>query len=58
MEHLREYNYMADMAKLEFDVDITFESIDYEWSGFNDRMVKYISETLKRINQMKTTDLT
>jgi len=57
-EHLREFNYMADLAKLEFSLSIDLDSIDFTWTGFNDSMMNYIDQTLERINQLKTKDVT
>jgi len=57
-EHLREFNYMADLAKLDFSVSIDLDSIDFTWNGYNDSMTNYIDESLRRINQIKETDVT
>jgi insulysin len=56
-EYLREFNYMADLAKLDFGVSIDNDCIDYRWSGFNDSMPNYITETLSKIVNMKDADL-
>ena len=55
-EHLREFNYMADLAKLEFSLSIDLDSIDLHWTGYNDSMINFIDETLQRINKLKETD--
>ena len=41
-EHLREINYMADLAKLEFNMTIDIDTVDLTWSGYNDSMANYI----------------
>jgi len=56
-EYLREFNYMASEAKLEFGVSVLLDRIHFEWSGFNDSMPVFINETLARIQKMKTEDL-
>ena len=48
---------MASLAKLKFSLDIDLDAIEFEWSGFNDSMPKYIEETLSRINEIKTANL-
>ena len=47
-ESLREFTYMADCAKLEFNIAISssFDNIDMKWSGFNDSLINFVSETL------------
>lgn len=56
-EHLREFNYMADLARLEFNLSIDIDSVDLQWSGYNDSMANYIQQTVERILQVKTTDV-
>jgi insulysin len=55
---MREFNYNAEEAKLEFEVSILNDHIKFEWSGFNDAMPQYIDETMSRIIKMKDEDLT
>lgn len=56
-ESLREFNYMADLAKLDFDLSIDIDSIDFTWSGYNDSMANYIQQTLERITKIKSADV-
>jgi len=48
-ECLREFVYMADCAKLEFKVSLLRDNIDLQWTGFNDSLVNFVGETVKRI---------
>lgn len=48
---------MADLAKLDFGLDIENDCVDYKWSGFNDSMPNYIKETLSKIEGMRDVDL-
>lgn len=52
-ELLREFTYMADCASLDFDMSILNDNINMTWSGFNDSMPNFITETLKRVSDMK-----
>ena len=53
LESLREFNYMADCAKLSFNVSLPRDNIDLQWSGFNDSLVNFVSETLQKITAFK-----
>ena len=48
-ECLREFSYMADIAELYFQCKPLNDKISFEWNGFNDSIVHFVSETLKRI---------
>ena len=48
---------MADQAKLDFTFTITLEDIDMKWSGFNDKLVNFVTETLQKINEFKNMDV-
>jgi secreted Zn-dependent insulinase-like peptidase len=48
-EYMREFNYMAECATLNFETALMHDNIDFKWSGFNDSMPNYISETISRI---------
>lgn len=52
-EYLREFTYMADCAKLDFKVAVIRDNIDLQWSGFNDSLLNFVSETLQKINALK-----
>jgi len=48
-QYLKEFTYMAEMAKLEFDVTPSQGNIELRWSGFNDSIPNYVQETLTRL---------
>jgi secreted Zn-dependent insulinase-like peptidase len=56
-EYMREFNYNAEEARLDFSIDILDDHIKLKWSGFNDAMPQYIDETLTRIVKMKDENL-
>lgn len=56
-EYMREFNYMAQMAKLEFKFSVLHDNIDFTWSGFNDSMPNYVAETVTRLSQLRSQDL-
>lgn len=56
-EYMREFNYMAEMAKLEFKFSVLHDNIDFSWSGFNDSMPNYVAETVTRLSQLGSQDL-
>ena len=56
-EYLREFTYMADCAKLEFNVAVVRDNVDFKWSGFNDSLINFVSETLQKIFAMKSQEL-
>ena len=56
-EYMREFNYNAEEAKLDFSIEIFCDHIKLEWSGFNDAMPQYIDETLTRIVKMREENL-
>ena len=45
-ESLREFSYMAECAKLNFNITLTRDNVDLQWSGFNDSLVNFVGETL------------
>jgi len=53
-ELLREFSYMAECAELEFNISLPRDNIDLQWSGFNDSLVSFVSETLQRISAFKS----
>ena len=48
---------MADCAKLKFSLSVPKDNIDLQWSGFNDSLVVFVSETLQKICALKDADL-
>lgn len=52
-EYMREFNYTAECANLNFDFYLMHDNISFTWTGFNDSMPNYISETLQKLNQIK-----
>jgi len=51
-EYLREFNYMADCANLHFQVNVMYDNIGLTWSGFNDSMPAYITESIAKLQSM------
>ncbi len=41
---------MADQAKLDFTFTVAVDNIDLKWTGFNDKLVNFVTETLQKIN--------
>ena len=56
-EVLREFLYMADQAKLEFSFTMAIDNIDLKWSGFNDKFVNFVTETLQKINGFRDMEI-
>ena len=56
-EYMREFNYTAECANLNFSCLVLHDNINFQWSGFNDSMPNYISETIDKIQAMKEIDL-
>jgi secreted Zn-dependent insulinase-like peptidase len=56
-EYLREFNYMADCANLGNSVNVMYDNIGFSWSGFNDSMPNYVNETIKKLKDMPSLDL-
>ena len=57
LESLREFTYMADCAKLEFNMAVVRDNVDMKWSGYNDSLINFVSETLQKIFAMKSQEL-
>lgn len=57
LEYMREFNYNAEEAKLEFDLSLYGDNVSFEWFGFNDSMPNYINETIDRIIKMRSENL-
>lgn len=56
-EYLREFAYMASCASLDFSLSILADNVEFSWSGFNDSLPTYVTETVKKIKGMKSADL-
>jgi len=56
-EYLREFSYMASCASLDFSLVVAPDNVEFNWSGFNDSLPTYVTETVKRIKAMKSADL-
>jgi len=56
-EYLREFNYMASCANLNFEILVAPDNIEFTWSGFNDSLPTFVLETIKRVKDMKNSDL-
>ena len=52
-EHLREFSYMADCAKMGFSMEVLHDNLNLSFNGFNDKMPTYIIEIIKRMLAMK-----
>lgn len=44
---------MAGQAELEFSVSLAMDAIDLSWSGFNDKLVNFVTESLQKINSFR-----
>jgi len=49
---------MADCANLSNSVNVMYDNIGFSWSGFNDSMPNYVNETIKKLKEMPSLDLT
>lgn len=52
-EYLREFNYSAALAKLNFDISLDDDTVSFNWNGFNDSMPVYIQQTISKIMEMQ-----
>ena len=48
---------MADCANLHFAVNVMYDNIGLTWSGFNDSMPNYITESISKLQSMPQEDL-
>lgn len=51
-EYMREFNYMANCASMDFSVAPGLDHINMQWSGFDDSMIVYIEESLNQLTTM------
>lgn len=56
-EHLREFSYMADCAKMSYGLNVLNDNLSLSFNGFNDKMPTYIVEIMSRMLAMKDSDL-
>ncbi len=49
-EHLREFMYMAQMASLELEFTVSHDGITMQFSGFNDSLVEFVTQTLTTLS--------
>jgi secreted Zn-dependent insulinase-like peptidase len=52
-EYLREFNYMADCAELNFSLSLMQDKIKFEWSGYNDSLIEYVKQTILQLTKFK-----
>ena len=55
-EYNREFVYNAECAGLKFYTDVKIDSVLFHWQGYDDSMLNYVQETLKRINTLRAAD--
>lgn len=55
-EYLREYTYNAECAELDFSAAMAPDSLQMQWSGYNDSMVAFVTETCKRLAAFQNAD--
>ena len=56
-ESLREFKYMAEESRLALEITLDYDSLDFQWEGFNDSMPNFILESMKMVKQMPSEDL-
>lgn len=56
-EYLREFNYAAELAKLDGEISLGNDNINIKWSGFNHKMPIYINQTIQKLNELKNKDM-
>jgi insulysin len=56
-EYLREFKYMAEESRLALEITLDYDSLDFQWEGFNDSMPNFIVETMTMVKQMPSEDL-
>jgi len=55
-ENLREFAYLAECAKLKFNIQLVRDNIQVQWQGYNAALPKFISEIIQRINAMRNAE--
>ena len=55
-ETLREFAYLAECAKLKFDIARVSDNIQVQWQGYNSSLINFVSEIMQRVAAMKTTE--
>lgn len=56
-EYLREFNYEAELAKLNNSITLGHDYIHFKWKGFNHKLPVFINQTLQKVKQMKNEDM-
>ena len=52
IEYLREFDYMANSASLDFSLGVGADYLTFMWSGFNDVMPEYVQSSLAKLLEM------
>lgn len=52
-EHLRETSYMASCAKLNDEISLSADSINFHFSGFNDKLDRFTVDMIKKMRDLK-----
>lgn len=52
-EHLREFIYMAEMAKLYFQITTGHDSINFQWDGYNDSMKNFLVQSIQKVKGLE-----
>ena len=57
MEYLREFKYNAECANLNYEMALMHDNVNFTWSGYNDSMPNFISQTITKLLEIKQHDL-
>jgi secreted Zn-dependent insulinase-like peptidase len=57
VEYLQEFLYMGTTANLTFMAKPFADNITFTWNGFDDSIPTFVSETLRRMETMKSENL-
>ena len=53
---MREFAYLAECAKLKFDIQRVSDNIQISWQGYNSSLINFVNEIMQRIAAMKTAE--
>lgn len=56
-EFLREFDYMANSANLDFAIAVGYDAVTFQWTGFNDIMPEYVQSSLAKLLEMPDENL-
>ena len=56
-EYLREFNYAAELVKLESEIELKSDNINIKWSGFNHKLPVYINQTISKMIALKNENM-